>query len=55
MTPELYHIFFENYPRWELFGGIIQGAIILCGNCPGGGGAIVQGAIILGGNYPGGN
>ena len=35
-------------------GGIIQGAIILGGNCPGGGGGLSRGQLV-GGNYPGGN
>ena len=25
-----------NSPRWELSGGIVRGAIVLGGNCPGG-------------------
>ena len=32
-------------PKWELSGGIVQGAIVLGGNC--------LGAIALGGNCPG--
>ena len=36
-----------NSLRWELSGGIFQGAVVLGDNCPG--------AIVLGGNCPRGN